>query len=105
MFFSNFPWLRLGTASAAACAMTSFLRILTGVSLLGGALAVGACGDDDSDSGSDAPSGLSGDIKIDGSSTYRPMIKRLLGASAFGGFSTSDVTRTRSASSVGSKST
>lgn len=32
--------------------MTSFLRTLTGVSLLGGALAVGACGDDDSDGGS-----------------------------------------------------
>lgn len=32
--------------------MTSLLRILTGVSLIGGALAVGACGDDDSDGGS-----------------------------------------------------
>jgi hypothetical protein len=32
--------------------MTSLVRILTGVSLIGGALAVGACGDDDSDGGS-----------------------------------------------------
>src|SRR5688572_26167530 len=32
--------------------MTSLLRLLTGLSLIGGALAVGACGDDDSDGGS-----------------------------------------------------
>ena len=37
--------------------MTSILRILTSVSLLGGALAVGACGDDDSDDGSSSTGG------------------------------------------------
>lgn len=50
------------------------------VALSGGALALGvaACGDDDGGSttgGGDAPSGLTGEIRIDGSSTVGPLTK------------------------------
>jgi phosphate transport system substrate-binding protein len=41
------------------------------------ALGVAACGDDDDDGGGDTPSGLSGTIRIDGSSTVAPLTQAI----------------------------
>ena len=41
------------------------------------ALGVAACGDDDDDGGGDTPSGLTGEIRIDGSSTVGPLTEAI----------------------------